>query len=69
MVIVEFSIQDKLGKIWYFEGIFLLANTGMKLILKISFLILNNIDIQFHAESFTWSFYIIAETLSTTKQI
>ena len=52
MVIVEFSIQDKTGKIRFFEEIFLLADTSIEVVLGIPFLVLSNADIQFDTESF-----------------
>ena len=69
MVIAGFLIQDKMGKIRFFEETFLLADTSMEVVLGISFLALNNADIQFDTESFTWRSYSTAEALPTTKRI
>ena len=54
MVIAGFSIQDKIGKIRFFEETFLLLDTSMEVVLGMLFLALNNTDIQFDIESFTW---------------
>ena len=47
MVLVGFSVQDKLKKIWFFEEIFLLADTSMEVVLGMSFLIFSNVNMQF----------------------
>lgn len=45
IVITRLSIQDKLGKIHFFDENFLLADTRIKVVLEMSFLALSNIDI------------------------
>lgn len=40
-----FLIQDKLGKFWFFEKTFLLANTSIKVFLEMLFLALSNTEI------------------------
>ena len=45
MVIIGFSILDKTGKIRFFDKTFLLADTSMKVVLRIPFLTFSNIDI------------------------
>lgn len=47
MVSASFLRQNSLGKIWFFEETFLLANTSMEVILEIPFLSFSNIDIEF----------------------
>ena len=39
IVLVGFSVQDKLGKVWFFEKTFLLADTSIKVVLRMPFLI------------------------------
>ena len=56
-----------MGKIRFFEETFLLAKTSMKIALKMLFLALSNVKIQFNTESFTWRSYSAAEALSTTR--
>lgn len=53
IVIVGFSIQDKLDRIWFFKETFLLADTSIKVVLEIPFLTLSNANIQFDTQSFT----------------
>lgn len=47
MVTIEFLFYDKLGKIWFFEKIFLLANTNIEVVLRMPFFFLNNADVKF----------------------
>lgn len=49
--------------------IFLLADTSIKMVLKISFLFFNNIDIKFKVEGLIQMKYIIVKTLLTIYQI
>lgn len=69
MIIIGFSIQDKSGKIRFFEEIFLLVHTNIDVVLEILFLTLTNQNIQFDIKSFTQRSYITTEALPTTKQI
>ena len=69
MVIAGFLIQDKTGKIQFFEKTFLLADTSIEVVLGMPFLALSNADIQFDTESFTWRSYSAAEALPTTRRI
>ena len=69
MVIAGFSIQDKTGKIRFFEETFLLADTSMEVVLGMPFLALSNADIQFDIESFTWRSYSTAEALPTARRV
>lgn len=69
MIIVRFSFQDKLGKIWFFKEIFLLVDTNIKIVLGMFFLTLNNIDIQFNAKSLIGRSYTIIKVLTMIKQI
>lgn len=48
---------------------FLLADTSIKVVLKMSFLIFSNANIQYIQKKLTQKFYIIAETLSIIKQV
>lgn len=47
MVIAALQVLDKLGRIRFFQEIFLLANTSINMILKMSFFIFSNTNIQF----------------------
>lgn len=67
MVIVEFSIHDKMKKIRFLEETFLLTNTSIEVVLQIPFLTLSNTNIQFGKRNFTWKAYTTADTLPTTR--
>ena len=47
MVLAGFSVQDKLGKVWFFEETFLLANISIEIVLQMLFLIFLDANIQF----------------------
>ena len=66
MVIVAFQVKNKLGKARFFQETFLLANTSMKVVLRMPFLTLSNVDIQFAEKELTWRTYITKDTLLTT---
>ena len=46
MVLAGFSVQDKLGRVWFFEETFLLADTSMEVVLGMPFLTLPDADMQ-----------------------
>ena len=69
MVLVSFQIEDKQGRVWYFQKTFLLADISVKVVLGMPFLILSNANIQFNKKKLTWRSYIIAEALPITKQV
>lgn len=47
IVIIDFQIKDKIGKLWYFQEIFLVANTKVEIILSMPFLKFNNTSMSF----------------------
>lgn len=42
MISIGFLIQDSFKRVWYFKKTFLLADTNMKMVLKMPFLSLSN---------------------------
>lgn len=52
MAITKSPIQDKSGWIWFLKETFLLADTSIEIVLRISFLNVNIADIYFDAKSF-----------------
>lgn len=52
IIITNFQVEDKVGKFWYFQKFFFLFDTKFKVILKIFFLKLSNIDILFNKKIF-----------------
>lgn len=70
MVWVKFLIQDSSRRVWFFEETFILADTSMEIILKMPFLFLNNVNVEFaESRKLIWRFYIVADTLSTSNWI
>lgn len=53
IVSASFLPQDRLGKIWFFEETFLLANTSMEVVLEMLFLFFSNTDFQFDVKKHT----------------
>ena len=51
MILAGFLIQNKLGKIQFFEKTFLFANTSIKMILEMLFLTILDADMQFGEKS------------------
>ena len=47
MVIADFSVKDKLGRVRFFQETFLWANIGLEVVLGMSFLTLSKADIRF----------------------
>lgn len=45
IVLAGFSVQNKLGKVWFFEEIFLLADISMDVVLEMPVLTVSNADI------------------------
>ena len=66
MVIAGYQVIDELGKAWFFQKIFLLANNIMKVVLEMPFLTFSNTNIQFAEKELTWSSYTTEEALPTT---
>ena len=69
MVSAEFSLQDSLGRVRFFEETFLLADTNMEVVLGMPFLSLSNADFQFGAREFNWRSYTTAEALPTARRV
>ncbi len=44
MALARLSLQDSLGRVWFFEKTFLLAKTRIKIVVEMSFLGLSNSD-------------------------
>ena len=45
MVIADYSVKNKLGRVQFFKGTFLLANIGLEVVLGMLFLTLSKADI------------------------
>ena len=62
-------MEDKTNKLKFYQEIFLVADTKFKVILKIFFLKINNINILFGKEILIWKSYITNKALSIIKQV
>ena len=69
MVIVTFQIKNKLGRAWFFQETFLLANTSIEIIIGMPFLTFSNANMQFAEKKLTWRSYTIKKTLPTIWKI
>lgn len=67
MIVADFSLQDKLGKVQFFEVTFLLANTSMDMVLGKSLFTLSDADIRFAERNLVWRRYTATEAIPTTK--
>ena len=69
MVIAGFSVEDKLGKVRFFQETFLLANISLEVVLGMPFLTLSSVDIRFPERELAWRTYTAAEALPTTRRV
>ena len=69
MVLASFQVEDKLGRIRFFQETFLLADISTEVVLGMPFLTLSNADVQFVEKELTWRSYTTTEALPTTKQV
>lgn len=69
MVIVGIQVQNKLGKARFFLQNLSGTDTNMEVILRISFITLNNVNIGFLDKELTQRTYSVAKAVFTTKKI
>ena len=69
IVMPSFQIIDTLFMAQFFQETFLLANTSMKMVLRMFFFTLNNTNIQFTEKKLTWRLYTIKKVLLTSQRI
>ena len=69
IVIVDFQVEDKGGRLRFFQETFLVANTKFEVILGMLFLKISNANVAFNEGTLTWKSYTTNEALLTTKQI
>lgn len=66
IVLASFSVQNKLEKTWFFQKIFLLANTSIKVVLEMAFLIFSGMNVCFAEKKLKQRNYTAAKALPTT---
>ena len=69
MILASFQVEDKLGRIQFFQETFLLANISVEVVLGMLFLIFRNANVQFVEKELTWRSYTTAKALTTTKRV
>ena len=69
MVITAFQVINKLGRSWFFQETFLLADIKMEVVLGMLFFTLSNADVQFAEKELTWRTYTTEEAFPTTRQV
>lgn len=67
MAIAGFSLQEKLGRVRFFEET--LANQNMEVVLGMPFLTLGNANLRFGEKELVWRSDTAAEALPTTKRV
>ena len=68
IVIAGFSMQNRLGKVQFFKETFLLADTSMKVVLRVSFFTFSDAIIRFAEKKLELRKYSIIEVLFTTQK-
>ena len=69
IVIADCSVKDKLGRVRFFQEIFLLANISLEVVLGMPFLTLSKADVRFVERELVWRTYTAAEALPTTRRM
>lgn len=69
IILASFLLQKTLEKVQFFEGTFLRTDTSMKMIVKMLFLKLSNMDIKFQAGKFTEKTYTITKALPRAERV
>ena len=69
MVITDFQVEDKIGRLRFFQETFLVADTQFEVVLRMLFFKISNADMSFGKKTLTWRSYITNKALPTTKQV
>ena len=69
MVVSTFFMLDKDGKERVFEEGFLLADVNLNVMLEMSFLTMNNANVDFQARNLQWRSYTTRNVLPTTRRV
>ena len=67
--IANFLVEDKIGRLKFFQKPFLVANTKFEVILRILFLKISNTNMLFNEITFTKKSYITKKALLIIKQV
>ena len=69
MVVFTFSVSDKDDRERFFEESFLLNEVKTEIVLKMLFLTMSNVDVDFQAWDLQWRSYIIGDVFPTTRRV
>ena len=69
IVIADFQMENKSGRLRFFQETFLVVNTKFEVILGMPFLKISNADVAFGEETLTWKSYTTNEALPTTERV
>ena len=69
IVIADYLVKNKLERVQFFQGTYLLANISLEVVLGMSFFTLNKADIRFAEREQVWRTYTAAKALSMTRRV
>ena len=69
MVVSIFSVLNKDSRERFFKKNFLLANVKPEIVIKMLFLTMSNIDVDFQTRNLQWKSYITRDVFPTTKRV
>ena len=69
MVIANFQVEDKSGRLRFFQETFLVADTKFEVILGMLFLKISNANIAFDEGTLTWKSYTTNKALPITERV
>ncbi len=69
IVVSTFLVSDKDKRERFFKESFLLADIKLDIVLKMPFLTMNNLDINFHTWDLQWRSYTTGEVFPNTRQV
>ena len=69
MVVVAFSVVNKLYQVRFFEETFVVANISPKVVFGMSFFTWSGVNVDFLGREFQWKTYITKKALPTTRRV
>ena len=69
MVVAVFIVEDKANQVRFFEETFQVANVSLEIVLRMLFLTLSGVDVDFSGRELRWRTYTTKEDLPTTRHI
>lgn len=69
MISRTLSFKKSLKNVQFFEKIFMLTKTSIKMVFQMPFLFFNNIDVMFNTRELNWKKYTIAKVMPTARSV